>query len=387
MFESVDLFGEKIKPAVDGILKRRFLFPPFTVLNARDGDWQERKRAWLLLGIRSEIGRGVDLQKTGANSAYGGNGFAGKRGPVANATPGEQATPAMDYSQRQRGAGNGRPLDLVHEAPPDGALEGYRKSETAQGLTFGGFSAEFGARGTSADASSTSVFDPVLCELMYRWFSPANGIVLDPFAGGSVRGVVASCLGRRYHGIDLSDRQISANKEQFDLCEGPAPVWVAGDSIDASALLPRLRANLLFSCPPYADLERYSDDPRDLSTMDYPIFRGIYSQIIAECAAMLLPDSFACFVVGDVRGKDGLYYGLPHDTCAAFSAAGMPLYNEAVLVTSVGSLPVRINAQFTKSRKLGKTHQNILVFVKGDPKRAAAKCEPLGQEFTGTATA
>ena len=31
---------------------------PFSVLNARDGWWQERKKAWLALGIRSEIGRG-----------------------------------------------------------------------------------------------------------------------------------------------------------------------------------------------------------------------------------------------------------------------------------------------------------------------------------------
>ena len=31
---------------------------PFSVLNAREGWWQDRKRAWLMLGIKSEIGRG-----------------------------------------------------------------------------------------------------------------------------------------------------------------------------------------------------------------------------------------------------------------------------------------------------------------------------------------
>lgn len=41
-----------------GSLAARFLIPPFSVLNAREGWWQERKRAWLALGIRSEIGRG-----------------------------------------------------------------------------------------------------------------------------------------------------------------------------------------------------------------------------------------------------------------------------------------------------------------------------------------
>jgi hypothetical protein len=39
-------------------LADRFGVAPFSVLNARDGWWQERKRAWLALGITSEQGRG-----------------------------------------------------------------------------------------------------------------------------------------------------------------------------------------------------------------------------------------------------------------------------------------------------------------------------------------
>ena len=40
--------------------------------------------------------------------------------------------------------------------------------------------------------SATSIFDPVLCELAYRWSCPQGGTIIDPFAGGSVRGVVAA---------------------------------------------------------------------------------------------------------------------------------------------------------------------------------------------------
>ncbi len=47
----------------------------------------------------------------------------------------------------------------------------------------------------------------------------------------------------------------------------------------------------------------------------------------------------------------------------------MQLYNEAILVTAVGSLPIRVGRQFAQYRKLGKTHQNVLVFYGGDPKR------------------
>ena len=54
-----DLFGEPIRPTSQGILADKFLVPPFSVLNAREGFWQERKRAWISLGIQSEIGRGT----------------------------------------------------------------------------------------------------------------------------------------------------------------------------------------------------------------------------------------------------------------------------------------------------------------------------------------
>ena len=37
-----------------------------------------------------------------------------------------------------------------------------------------------------------------------------------------------------------------------------------------------------------------------------------------------------------------------------------------ILVTSVGSLPLRAGKVFKSSRKVGKQHQNVLVFLKGD---------------------
>ena len=58
---------------------------------------------------------------------------------------------------------------------------------------------------------NTSVFDPVLCEILYRWFVPENGTILDPFAGGSVRGIVANYLGYNYTGIDIRREQIESN--------------------------------------------------------------------------------------------------------------------------------------------------------------------------------
>lgn len=56
--KTLDMFGEVVRTDHGGVLARTFEYPPFSVLSARDGWWQERKRAWLALGIKSELGRG-----------------------------------------------------------------------------------------------------------------------------------------------------------------------------------------------------------------------------------------------------------------------------------------------------------------------------------------
>ena len=235
----------------------------------------------------------------------------------------------------------------------------------------------YGTEGNASDQSGTSIFDPVLCELAYIWFSPVGGIVLDPFAGGSVRGIVASKLGRQYIGHELRQEQVNANLTQAsEICaddEHP-PAWICGDSRNITDTCNNVQADFVFSCPPYADLEVYSDDPKDLSTLAYTEFQAAYAEIIKKTCSLLKNDRFACFVVGEVRNKKGNYYNFVGDTIQAFKDAGLEYYNEAILITAVGSLPIRAGKQFSASRKLGKTHQNVLVFVKGDGKKAAKAC-------------
>jgi DNA modification methylase len=225
--------------------------------------------------------------------------------------------------------------------------------------------------GAERQTTGTSIFDPVLCELAYKWFCPPGGVVLDPFAGGSVRGIVAATLGYAYTGFELRPEQTAANRAQAArICPDNAPTWIDGDS---AVNIPAWggAADFVFSCPPYGNLEVYSDKPDDLSAMSVEGFDAAYRAIIAAAVAKLQPDRFACFVVGNYRDKRGFYVDLVGKTVAAFEDAGAGYYNEAVLVTAVGSLPIRVGKQFTVARKLGKTHQNVLVFCKGDPRKAA----------------
>jgi DNA modification methylase len=324
-------------------LAERFGVPPFSILDARQGYWVERKRSWLNLGIESELGRESKSKNKGllfSNSAQ---------------------SPAMYELKNSVERDLGRKLSWE----------------------------EFVALHPEANAlSGTSIFDPVLCELAYRWFAPRGGRVLDPFAGGSVRGVVAAMLGLDYQGIELREEQVNANRAQAEAICQPSimpegavmPRWYCGDSRNIDDIVGTEQYDLVFSCPPYADLEVYSDDERDLSTLDYAEFVDAYRHIIARSVAHLRDNRFACFVVGDVRDRHGFYRNFVSDTIAAFVDAGMSLYNEAILITQFGSLPIRVGSQFGKFRKLGKAHQNVLVFYKGDPRAILSE---LGEvEFT-----
>lgn len=314
----LDLCGHPRPVANDNSLRGRYMAPPFSVLDTKAGEWQERKREWLALGIKSELGRG---------EATGGK---------------ELISNAMDMGSKARydaaAKATAIPGGVASNAPPA--------------------------------AAGTSIFDPVLTEICLSWFCPGGGLVLDPFAGGSVRGIVAGKMGLQYQGHELRAEQVAANREQAaKICPGAGVAWHEGDSaetIPASTAA----ADMVFSCPPYGSLEVYSDDPADLSNMPFERFAARYTEIIGAACACLKPNRFAAFVVGNYRDKRGHYHDLVGLTVRAFEAAGLGFYNDIILLNAIGSGAVRAGKQFTSGRKVVKVHQNVLVFVKGDGKSA-----------------
>ena len=348
--DTMDEAGEE-KSDGKKVLMERFIVPPFTVLDARTGDWQARKKAWKNIGLKSELGRGTDGDKTETG------------------------------------------LTFSISCQPARVLEEKSKYEQKIGhkIEWKEFAKLFPEK---IELGGTSIFDPVVCEIFYRWLCPAGGSIIDPFAGGSVRGVVAALTGRTYTGVDLSARQIEANKNNWAEIDhkiiaadeekvntvAADPNWIAADSrtIDKKV---KGKFDLMFTCPPYADLEVYSDDPRDISNMEYPQFLEIYREIIQKTTQKLKENSFAVCVVGEVRGKDGNYYNFVGDTIKAFMDAGMNYYNEIVLINSYASAAMRATKQFNSARKNVKVHQNILVFAKGDPKEHTKTLPDVGAEM------
>ena len=273
-------------------LQERYIVPPFSVLDTKQGYWQKRKREWKEIGLQSETGRSDTLLK--------------------------------------------------------GSLKELAQ-KNGMGLT------------------GTSRFDPVLCEVVYNWFGIPGGIVFDAFAGGSVRGVVSEMLGQKYIGIDLSQKQVDANQLNADKL-GVYPAWHCDDSRNADKYIPDGSADLVFSCPPYHNLEKYSNHPQDLSNMNYKDFIEAYNDIISICCRKLKENRFAVFVVGDIRDSKGAYRDFISDTKRIFKDNGLCLSNELVLLEQYGTAPMRASNAFNARRKTVKVHQNVLVFYKGDIK-------------------
>jgi 1-aminocyclopropane-1-carboxylate deaminase/D-cysteine desulfhydrase-like pyridoxal-dependent ACC family enzyme len=196
-----------------------------------------------------------------------------------------------------------------------------------------------------------------------------EGVLLDPV-------YEAKCIPHLRPGDCLwvvGRRASAAPPKQVITSPGPAPEWIVGNSLDMDTLVPDQQFDLVFSCPPYYDLEHYSDDPNDLSNLaSYQEFVDTYREIIAASCRHLKDNRFAVFVVGEIRDGRGGMCNFVGDTVKAFLDAGLVLYNEAILINPAGSGPMRANNQFAAPRKLVKSHQNVFVFWKGDPRDVKA---------------
>jgi len=224
---------------------------------------------------------------------------------------------------------------------------------------------------------------------MYDWFVPKGGKILDPFAGGSVRGIVAEEMGFSYLGIELSESQVLANREQSQ-----KPKWVIGDS-DKEIFGLDTDYDFVFTCPPYYDLEVYSDSPYDLSNLNESQFDIKLERIIYKAFTKLKQNRFFAIVVSEVRNPSttekysiGNYRGLVHKTINMCEKHGLKFYNDMVLFNSQHQASRVGKTYFDRNRKIPSVHQNVLVFVKGNPDIATEEikggepmCQVNGTEY------
>jgi hypothetical protein len=214
--------------------------------------------------------------------------------------------------------------------------------------------------------NGVSILDPVLAEIANRWFGLDNCNTFDCFAGDSVFGFVSDYLGNKFTGIELRQEQTDLNNKRLT---GTGSKYICDDGQNVLKHIKPNTQDLLFSCPPYFDLEVYSELENDASNQkEYKSFLAILEKAFTDSIKCLKDNRFAFIVVGDLRNKLGGYYNFPNDVKNIFIKNGMLLYNEMILVEPLGTLPQRVR-RYMHNRKVGKCHQNILVFYKGDAKQ------------------
>lgn len=276
-------------------LQDRFVIPPFSILDTRQGYWQERKRYWHSLIKDNGESREEKLGSVGLT--------------IDNNSSSWLHNPSL---------GNG-----------------------------------------------VSLLDPVLSEIINLWFGISNCKTFDCFAGDSVFGYVSSYLGNTFTGIELRQEQVDLNNERV---KGFRAEYICDDGRNILNHIKPESQDLLFSCPPYFDLEVYSDLPNDASNQkEYKDFLKILDNTFTSAIKCLKENRFAVITVGDIRDKKGFYHGFVDDIKNIFKKSNVNLYNELILIEPIAAAAIRASRNM-ENRKITKTHQNVLIFFKGNPK-------------------
>lgn len=303
-----------------GILNEHFVVPPFSILDSRAGYWQDRKKRWLeIIGDTSSSREDTLI-----------------------------SSPQMKYPRLYREYGNVRKEWKYKDF--NEFLKQYSQEELE--------------KESKTMSSGVSIFDPVLAEIITRWFSPKNSISIDPFAGG-IFGIVHWILWRQYTGIEIRQEQADLNNENAQKLQTNTK-YICDDGQNIWKHIPENSADFIFSCPPYFDLEKYSDNPLDASNQwEYSDFLKILENAFTSAIKCLKDNRFAVVVMSNVRSKNGAYYRVSDDIKDIFERNWMCFYNDIILINSVGTAALRVSSSM-KNLKVGRSHQNVMVFYKGD---------------------
>lgn len=155
-------------------------------------------------------------------------------------------------------------------------------------------------------------FVPQIPRQMMLRYTKREEWVLDPFIGCGTTAIEGQRLGRHTIGVELQEEvaeqarsMIASEPNQY----GVVSEIVTDDSrsVDFRALLQRHNrrsVQLVILHPPYFDIIKFSDDPRDLSNAaSVPDFLDQLGTVVDEARAVLDPGRYLALVIGDTYSK------------------------------------------------------------------------------------
>ena len=229
----------------------------------------------------------------------------------------------------------------------------------------GSFTKDTDDKSTYRGKLSASIFSPAVASWALNLYAPADGgTVVDPFAGGGTRAIIAASLGHHYVGTELRE------DEAADVT-GRATALGFADRVrivhgDARSIDQHVRdADVLLTCPPYWNMERYEGGPADLSqAATYDEFLEGIRDVAKAALFTLKPGAAAVWVVGLHRTSDGTLLPLNHDIARVHRDVGW-VFREEIVLRRIGDGSMTRIGQFEKGRgHLVRQHEYALVFRK-----------------------
>lgn len=220
--------------------------------------------------------------------------------------------------------------------------------------------------------NQVSIFNPnIMACLLKLYPPPPGGNIYDPFGGGGTRAIVCATQEEAYNyiGVEIRQEEIDAVIGRLTQLENKGYKHGSAQLVKSSSEhvpeVPDNWADILITCPPYYNMEKYQGGPLDLSMAPtYEDFLDGINDVINENHRILKPGALACWVVGLHRDEYGL---IPiHHDLARLHAQGFTFVEEIVLhMKNTGSIQ-RVGNFAKGQHLLVRTHEYCLIFKKED---------------------
>ncbi len=206
-----------------------------------------------------------------------------------------------------------------------------------------------------------SEFHAGLTEDILSYWSVVDSVVVDPFAGRLTRAFVSSKLGRKYYGYDIAPNTVKRVNQHLTKHNLDATIYL--DDGCYMRQTPNNFADLVMTCPPYHQLEKYESVENQLSDInDYETFLGMIEICAVNIKRVLKSGGFLTWVCADWR--DGIEFRPFHSDCIRlFKKVGFNFHDLIVIKNKSPFASMQIGKVASK-RYTSKIHEYILVFRK-----------------------
>jgi len=214
-----------------------------------------------------------------------------------------------------------------------------------------------------------SKFSPLTAECIINYWSNPGDTILDPFSGRT-RAIVSSLKERHYIGFEVSKNVADIMQQKIDkgiidkeLDKEYPPKLINDDCVNIDKHdIPEI--DLLFTCPPYFNLEKYESCEGQLSDInDYSVFLQQLKERLSKSCDLLKPEGYAAIVIGDFR-MNKKFYMLHHEVLNIMQQLNMLVHDIIILQTVTWDVAAYRFGSLKKSKKVSKVHEYLLIFKK-----------------------